>query len=352
MILPGQFGELFVQLLTGAAVDRGLIRESRIPPDLRAQPVHTEALDILLKQRRLCDGDHLDILQISILFELRIERLEIRIRHDARQDLHLLRLQIPDDIREVLLPRKICARIISGIPLAFHIIRQGVDHRRSFRIVRMHHAHTVIGRCLIPCFHEAVQLGSNIKSGMERILMSLDRPGFIRCIDGKAHNALPLADLRDRHGCIGCFGCDHDIDVLIIDQLLCRLPRHLRIRLGIRGDQTDLRALSINGESFFVHLVHYIVRPLFRVLSKGSQNPGLRIDKSHFYNNIGTLSAIRIVLLILPAGNQTQDQHQSRNDCNPSINLFHICLLLSYCPSVDRKSSTSFSSFSMPFCFR
>ncbi len=273
-------------------------RVRRRPPDLGGQPraAIAQCLDRRREQERLGDRGGLELLCQALLRGLRPEGREIRRRGHAGQDVHPALLELGDLGSEIARARLEQRRLVIAEPAAFDRRPEtvlGIAGHDTVGVVDHQAADFFVGAKRVPHVHEhadhVVDAPEEVVGPSEACIRGRaapeidDLPGRV---GGNARHLVDLALVGHRVHRVAGRGADHQIDLVLEDQLGRDLGGAVRVGLGVPGQDldrigppADLDAAADRSPGIGEH------KPVG--LTERCQRPGLRADETDLYRSRG-----------------------------------------------------------------
>ena len=280
-LLAGRGRVGVAELLRGLSGQARLERMVLRPPHLGrgAGAAVAQRFDRRGKQQRF--GRRHDLGAVALLRALGPEGDELRRVEDAAGDLAIGRLELGDLRGEVFAQRRIEAEIDDVEALAFEGRRHAVllvVGGDPVLIVGEHEPDLLVGRHRQP--HVGEQIGDHAEAPEEvvgpleafgRIAFASEEEVFPGIIRGDAGNAGKLALIRDRDDGVAGRRGDHDVDLVVIDELRGDFRRAVGVRLAVAIDDLDRVLLAGDGDPGGEHLAHLAQHPLVGLAERGDR---------------------------------------------------------------------------------
>ena len=168
------------------------------------------------------------------------------------------------------------------------MVRRQAVHRvaggDAVGIVGQHHADDLVGRQRQP--HLGEHVGDHVEAPEEvvgpleallRVALAAEEPGLPRIVRGDAGHAGEFALVGHRIGRVGRRRGDHDVDLVVVDELRRHFRRAVRIRLAVPVEDLDGMFLAGDHDAVAQNLAHALGHP-FRRLAECGDRAGFRRD--------------------------------------------------------------------------
>ena len=277
------FGPHGAQLLSVLAGQGRDVRMVRGPPDFRDNAVtqtFADRVDVGFKQGRFGDGG--DFRHVALLVALLPEGGEVRGDHDTDDNVTAFFFEFLDDGGIVGAAGGVAARIDNFIATSVGGCLDGAGDFNPLCVVGGEQADLLVGRGQVPGVDEAVELVLGVEEGMERVVVrTAVKPGVDWGIDRDTGFSVTLTGCRNRVNGVDGVGDDHDIDLVLGDQLGGRFRSLGRVTFRIGNDELERQfladLLNINT-AFCVDLFDRFFLHERSALAKGCQWTGQRGD--------------------------------------------------------------------------